>query len=153
MKTKKLELKHLAAYLPYNVKMFANGFLGTLQTMNIDNTTQSGYKIRVSCSDWWENNNIDGKIYKPILRPISDLTKEIEVNGEQTTPIDWIWDNVKHIDYFFDYGYLMVEECNIENIEMYPYNVIKQLLSWHFDVFGLIQSGLAIDINTLTQPK
>ncbi len=32
-----------------------------------------------------------------------------------------------------------------------PYEVMEKLLSWHFDVFSLIEKGLAIDINTLTQ--
>jgi len=27
----------------------------------------------------------------------------------------------------------------------------EKLISWHFDVFGLIEKGLAIDINTLKE--
>ena len=30
-----------------------------------------------------------------------------------------------------------------------PYGFVLNLLEWHFDVFGLIEKGLAIDINTL----
>ena len=29
------------------------------------------------------------------------------------------------------------------------YGIIERLLEWHFDIFGLIEKGLAIDINTL----
>ena len=29
------------------------------------------------------------------------------------------------------------------------YETIEKLFEWHFDVFGLIEKGLAIDINTL----
>lgn len=145
MKTKKLELKHLAAYLPYNVKMFANGFKGTLQTLNIDNTTQSGYKIRVSCSDWWENNNIDGKIYKPILRPVSDLTKEDIIFFYSLTSID-----IELIDVNEWIEELVME---LQTNQKFTLSQFEYLFSKHFDVFGLIPLNLAIDINTLTQPK
>ena len=31
------------------------------------------------------------------------------------------------------------------------YGLVSKLIEWHFDVFGLIEKGLAIDINTLPQ--
>ena len=31
--------------------------------------------------------------------------------------------------------------------------VMDKMLEWHFDVFNLIDKGLAIDINTLEQDK
>ncbi len=33
------------------------------------------------------------------------------------------------------------------------YKVVKKLFEWHFDIFGLIPAGLAIDINTLKRKK
>ena len=30
-----------------------------------------------------------------------------------------------------------------------PYNIVSKLFENHFDVFGLIEKGLAIDINTI----
>ena len=30
-----------------------------------------------------------------------------------------------------------------------PYWIMEKLFKWHFDVFNLLEKGLAIDINTL----
>jgi hypothetical protein len=31
--------------------------------------------------------------------------------------------------------------------DLFP--IMQKLLEWHFDIFGLIKEGLAIDINTI----
>ena len=136
----KLQLKHLAPYLPYNIEVknisldeqcFA---IGGISTMNI-------YSIK---------NVLNGKI-KPILRPLSDLTKEIEFNTEKFIPIDWFQNEETNTDDYFD-GNIWVEYLfNNENhgVEFIPYGMMVKLFEWHFDVFGLIDKGLAIDINTL----
>jgi hypothetical protein len=81
--------------------------------------------------------------YKPILRPLSDLTKEIEVNGERFVPI-------------VELSYYANEQTNKGKVGLewgivntFPYLDIQKLLSWHFDIYNLIEQGLAIDINTL----
>ena len=65
----KLELKHLAGYLPYGLKYkdIPKGFDGIRE-------------LDIKTFDWCLENG------KPILRPLSDLTKEIEVNGEKFVP-------------------------------------------------------------------
>ena len=35
----------------------------------------------------------------------------------------------------------------------YPYGMIDLLCKWHFDVFGLIPKGLAVDINSINIPS
>lgn len=80
----KLELKHIAPYLPYNLKLkYVSKYdvdklsiesIVTLKQINEGSICVNGYKT----------NN---KSYMPILHPLSDLTKEIEVNGEKFIPI------------------------------------------------------------------
>ena len=130
---KTLELKHLAPYLPYGLKMI---YVHTNKIGQISNiyTLGSGYNdddIKISI-DYSEGEHI--WMYKPILRPLSDLTKEIESDGEKIVP------RSKFIGNPLDYKIL-------EN----SYNVIQKLLEWHFDIFGLIEKGFAIDINTLNK--
>jgi hypothetical protein len=89
----------------------------------------------------------------PYKRPLSDLTKEIEVNGEKFVPMErleidssdvWINDVNNQV-------MISQKHCHsIYAIDVY-YNIIQELLEWHFDVFGLIGAGLAIDINTLNK--
>ena len=126
----KLELKHLAPYLPYGLKMELLNFpIGRhFRTLELD----CGHDFNLYLQNNW---------VRPILRPLSDLTKEIEVNGEKFVPT-------------LEYSYLRFEEIsNYEGGEnaMNFIQVREQniLLKLHFDIFGLIPQGLAIDINTL----
>lgn len=123
----KLELKHLAPYLPYGLKI-----LPTLY--NRDNKINTLYYLStIYNSDEFGVNGYTSNYIKPILRPLSDLTKEIEHNGEKFVPYYW----------FGRQG------INIESILDERWHIVQKLLSWHFDVFGLLDKGLAIDINTL----
>jgi len=125
--SEKITLKHLAPYLPYGLKLKDHN--GEIQELSV--STLSSWAR--GASGMW-----------PILRPLSDLTfedlellgkrYEIQVEGEvvhvfrdldeNTNPTEWRHDDIQY------------------------------LLSRHFDVFGLIEKGLAVDMNTLktTQP-
>lgn len=88
------------------------------------------------------------KDYKPILHPLTDLTKEIEHNGEKFVP------NYKIIgNSYFDCNWIISAVAKgthgIEFIYDLPYFVVKKLIEWHFDIAGLIEKGEAIDVNTL----
>ena len=125
----KLELKHLAPYLPYGLKY------------DLPDMVNGGRTIEVM--DW--DNIMDVIVvddYKPILRPLSDLTKEVEIDGEIFVPQS----NLSYISK--DYLRWFSAEDMLSDV---PYNDIQLLLEWHFDVFGLIEKCLAIDINTLEQ--
>lgn len=124
----KLELKHLAPYLPYGLKIINESGTGT-QQLN---------KISISHIILYDRI----KEVKPILRPLSDITKEIEHNGEKFVPYNEIRKN-----YGFsksDLAYLQRNLCYITR-----YGICEKLFEWNFDVFGLIEAGLAIDINDL----
>ena len=120
-----------------------------------------------------------GKDFKLCLRSLSDLTKEIEHKGEVFVPIVELakiaeGSDIKILDYkqkqsafgvryidrlgdkrvfayhketstfainSFDYDFF--------DICMYQLQLFQQLLKWHFDLFGGIESGEAIDVNTL----
>ena len=83
----------------------------------------------------------------PILRPLSDLVKEIEVNGEKFVPTDYFEDKYYTLDLHKQCERIIEDENWINQSD---YMLIDYLFEWHFDVFGLIDAGLAIDINTLT---
>jgi len=127
-----LQLKHLASYLPYELKGYYldSEVLGTvvkLETYRVSGRTVYGNKVPIG-------DRIS--YFKPILRPLSDLTKEIEHNGERFIPNDRVcyWEN---------------KELAKTNILDMPYKWILRLFEWHFDIFDLIGHNLAIDINTL----
>ena len=81
----------------------------------------------------------------PILRPLSDLTKEIEHNGEKFVPSKEI---IKHrpndlidVSYVFSVNYLEIKSL--------PFWAILKLIEWHFDLFEGIKTKEAIDVNIL----
>jgi len=77
----------------------------------------------------------------PILRPLSDLTKEIEHNGEKFVPLNELG--------FKDNYDLAIELFFKTELEELPVRIFNKLLEWHFDFFGLIEKNDAIDINTI----
>ena len=135
----KLELKHLAAYLPYELKIYQEDLREHVKPFYWVLGKQTNIK------DVLEFQN------KPILRPLSDLTKEINHDGIVFTP----YDNDELSDAMAsneDLEYLCEQGgSNIAADRGMPYFIIEILLKWHFDVFGLIEKGLAIDINTLNK--
>jgi len=154
----KLELKHLAPYLPYGLKMSRNGFTGNL--IQIKNPKETDlleiFEFQVSCSNWWENTE-DVNHYKPILRPLSDLVKEIEINEERFAPMNWMEKNIdKSIRFYRSLNGDLEIDIDTDNysqvINLFcGYDAVQKLFEWNFDVFNLIEEGLAIDINTLKQ--
>lgn len=136
---KELTIEHLAAYLPYGLKFKSGHFLVGLYNGNSDATrpllmseTENGP------IDWEANFNMD----KPILRPLSDLTREITHNGETFVPIEVLRSEHPHAFEF----YSKLDSGDPNDL---PYSQMKRMLEWHFDLFSLCEDGLAIDINTI----
>jgi hypothetical protein len=80
--------------------------------------------------------------FKLILLNLSDLTKEITHNGETFVPIE----NIAIYSTTNQGLAYLIEQIRTGFIEVIVFN---KLLEWHFDVFGLIENNLAIDLNTL----
>jgi hypothetical protein len=126
----KLEIKHLAPYLPYNLKFKEINYGGTYLLCGI---IEDELWFKDNYGDNF-NSIISDESMKPILRPLSDLTKEIEVNGERFVPNYW-------------FG----RSLHLQSILDEKFHIVQKLIQWHFDVFGLIEENLAIDINTLNK--
>lgn len=153
----------MAISLPYGLKFLysidnstpelfaiANHGFSLRGNMNLKNGTETRTDIWVSFVKKSEKN-LDSIIYfKPILRPYSEITKEITHNGEKVKPyIELLREssfNVeamseKELDYF---------KSSWSLPELLSLNDAIILISYHFDICGLIEKGEAIDINTLT---
>lgn len=110
----------------------------------------------------------------PILRPLSDLVREIEHNGEKFVPL------LELVKIVFDYPFSVLyysktnvfytihcKECEFKyNSDGYGFtlydndlqeyrpfsfqlNLFQKLIEWHFDIADLISTGEAIDVNIL----
>jgi len=195
-----LELKHLAPYLPYGLKFKSEYGIEVMYSCRTNMLPKYENQVVVSVNRVEEKTlrpDVDGS--KPILHPLSDLTKEIDHNGESFVPLIelaknyafdggirnnsisldeysqaaiWTKDN-GYMRYFAiaheedKYGvtneiYFRLCEAGLDEKKLRfvpdfkkpirPRSVLGmyiKIFEWHFDVFGLIDAGLAIDINTI----
>lgn len=157
-KDMKLELKHLAPYLPYGLKMQCRRHFiiyGEVHILPLNGISKNiDWQLElIKPNDDLAFIGINEKGFKPILRPLSDLTKEIEHNGEKFVPTKWLLEN-SHV---FNYSKEDMETLIgmllhvFSDVDALPQRVFNKLIEWKFDVFYLISNGLAIDINTLNK--
>jgi hypothetical protein len=137
----KIELKHIAPYLPYGLNWYCLDKdsrewenLG-LSKIHLDNEILEIGNMDIEISELGISDDMEVKL---ILRPLSDHTKEIEVNGEKFVPKDWLNEN-------------FIGETIGTNIATWSHRAVDKLFEWHFDVFGLIEKKLAVDINSLNK--
>lgn len=146
---RKLELKHIVPYLSYGLKLYHSAF------MFRSNWHENELGVMVGITDIIKNETFDIIMrrekdnyklqdsrghFKPVLRPLSDLPKEFEHNGEKVN----IFDKIEiykgsGVDY-------LIEQIRLGFVEVIVYNM---LLEYHFDVFSLIDQGLAVSYNEL----
>lgn len=129
----KLKLEHLVPYLPYKLKILVDGVICEVEGIDLHN------KDTLIA----ERVNYKFKDIKLLLHPLSDLTKEIEYNGEKFIPL------IKLTGFNTEkrYDRIIYEIKNNFSV----YHRMQKLIEWNFDVYGLIEKGLAIDINTLNR--
>ena len=138
----KLEIKHIAPYLPFEVKVIdteAEDCIWTLHPYkdSLDCLTDNEH---LSLENFiTENNATKTPVHKLLLRPLSDLTNEIEVDGEKFIPKEKI--NLIHD--LSGNNILNFRTGERIDILCLPYFMVEKLFEWHFDVFGLIDQNLA----------
>lgn len=164
----KLELKHIAPYLPYEVNVEFNRKIYpkkreyqvlTINTLRLCEEAPSKFSI------------------KPLLRPLSDLYKEIDgkvgivelakihdpdfddTEAVTVTPSTG-WSTMGHVDYWnndgiecrfgcfnsFQAGYINPTRHRFVSNQL---DLFAYLFLHHYDVFSLIPQNLAIDINEI----
>jgi len=135
----KLQLKHLSPYLPHGLETKCEG---KVKIMVADSPLERSYEIGIGV---FLARTLTSGQFKPFLRPLSDLTKQIEYCGKKFVPYKkfGIDDTFGKFDDFLE----------VDIFDVLNYGTIEQLLEWHFDVFGLLGAGLAIKINKLSTEK
>ena len=134
----KLEIKDLVSYLPYglNIKDVKHG--SVFEALHFITTPHQDFSLFKGNLD----QLINDKYLKPVLFPLSSLTKEITVNGETFVPYDKIKEIYPNTPQFTDYIKGWMKYYGIMNSKC-EYVCILKLFEWKLDVFGLIEEGLA----------
>jgi hypothetical protein len=147
---KKLELKHLAAYLPYGFT-FKSEMDKPFDEVGINPIWTAEGIIKMFgdyCLTTKDNNDAYAiQTCKPLLRPLSQLTQEIEHNREKFVPIEklrqWFTSVIFQIGNDHKLMIKGKNECFISND--YFFLISQHLLEWHFDIYGLLENNLAIE--------
>lgn len=129
----KLELRHLAPYLPYGLKLqIPKTLVCNLDLTFAEKRHVIEYNHLCELTPWimfvFNYNGFFGNEAKPILRPLSDLTKDKSISSESVQ---------RELTLL---GY---------DVSILSFQWHEWLCENHYDVFGLIEKNLAIDINTI----
>jgi len=120
-----LEIKHLAPYLEYGLVLSRAEWLPPLTLVGL------------TTLDVFHNSGSSPIRYMtPHLRPLSQLTEDITHNGAKFVPIDFLDMYPEDLRIIINHG---VIEANMN------WHDAQKLFEWHFDVFDLLESGLAIE--------
>jgi hypothetical protein len=99
----------------------------------------------------------DEMTFKPILRPLTDMTiGEFRGAAEITTPKDKL-EEATNEQFQAAHNEIIIGTFDGLDFEGVPSKIVFELtryfLSKHFDLFGLIDAGLAIDATTVNAIK
>ncbi len=142
-----LELKHLAAYLPFELNVILNK-----NKLHYSFDNEKGKIIGIDFNIILDFDNLDNYVnagltwFKLILKPISLLEKDIEILNILAKKLS----EAKTSIFSFESSKMWILELlKDENATALPFFLTEILLKNHYDIFGLINEDLAIDINCL----
>lgn len=152
----KLQVKHLAPYLPYKPKILVPHWrdVNKKETVIVMELSFDGYiNLDNGNSHFVESSKI-------FLRPLSGLHAEIHSNGKTFIPIQILQKKfTKRLRFDGDGFYYHIDKSVVRGKSSdthFPFSQLEAyeyLFEWHFDVFGLIEKGLAIDYNSVKSNK
>lgn len=140
-----LSAVHLAPYLPYKLKCEVTD--RGKKTIDIMFCVYDNGEC--SFANIVESNKGFSEV-KPILRPMTML--DGKTWNYENIPVNFLrllGVTASEHGYSLREAEEMVYNRRSEPFKI-PYILFEQLLKFHFDVFGLIDKGLAVDINTLS---
>ncbi|WP_137906081.1 hypothetical protein [Chryseobacterium sp. 2VB] len=132
-------LKIYSAYLPYDL-LFIEGVTNAIYRLKTINKRTDGFvrvefsNSKIAISDFIEDEDGNKMNFKPIIYDLSYLTKEIEYKGKMIIPMNhFIFKSTQE-------AFEGLPEFNEHLVNYIKYDDVKQLLEWHFNVFGLPES-------------
>jgi hypothetical protein len=153
-----LKLENIASYLPYGLKLWSDIKNAPVDVIGFEKDSL------IICYDIFDKYYIAFGALKPILSPM-DLTKPIILEDKEVIPIvelakisipHFTWSindkgEATYIDSSFyylgnDFCVYWQGEAHIAKNQL---ALFKWLYANKFDIDGLIEKGLAIDVNTL----
>lgn len=145
-----LTIEHLAAYLPYGLQVKHTTFMDYSEPIERTEALQGIYEdcctFKNGC-DWYFDDEENECEIKPLLLPLSKFGDSDDVRKvhEYIGLGKWCEAYDHYFKIWFD------DLANIDKLVLQaPYEIFRYFLANHYDVFGLIEKGLAIDKTTVS---
>ena len=108
---KELNFKHISPYLPYNLKCKypygkKEGLVRDIHNLSID---EQDIKMSIN---FMEGQHI--WMFKPLLRPMSDLFNKVQYKGESITPMERI---IRIATGWYDEGVLSISDYKLKSFD------------------------------------
>tara|TARA_R110000782_G_scaffold173069_1_gene264621 strand:- start:1469 stop:1876 length:408 start_codon:yes stop_codon:yes gene_type:complete len=135
-----MKLSNLAGYQPYGLRGISKN--GTIFLLDVNSSIGGKLEKRGMQTFLTEE-------FKPILRPLSDLTKAID-EGKFCFE-EWVDESScpEELEQYTRCIYEKLSDGSPINLHYLSYRIIKKMYEHHFDIDGLIEAGSAVDINKL----
>lgn len=161
----KIGFKHFATYAPYNVQLLSR-IESKIETMPFEKCKLKSFNMQSNCltiihevKNYSDGKYVTDKEYsdvKLVLRKLHRIADLITLpDGREFVPLEAINEIIPDFDsnqapseledLLIVASRVEYEEYKFSNVQ----EVINLLLECHFDIFGLIDAGLAIDIDSL----
>jgi hypothetical protein len=124
----KLELEDLAPYLPYGLIFLFDNEIYSLDGLDVNGDVFNA-----------DSGEIPIHLIKPILRPLSEYKNYKDILEQFSEYSEEQFVN----SFFLDIG--RSSNC----MDSINYTIVSLMIKHNLDLFGLIEKGLAVDINTL----
>ena len=153
----KLELKHIAPYLPYDLQVKCYDIVWSVEGL------RDGVVMSLFLIDKYTLTSAYLSDVKPILKPISSMTKEEayelgilliseadmedkEIGIGEMTLMGVAYPTIVYKDKEDEEYSVTIQfsSIGISGIDLIPYEAYEWLFKNNFDVFGLINRGLAV---------
>jgi hypothetical protein len=149
-----LDFIHLAAYLPYSLKVFSGDSKEVYTLIGVENNygkIHYSRTIQIHGEDRLRRYQQNIKYCKPILKRLEFLSSEFSLYASKIMTIHE--ENHKTTSkQVIQHQLLSLVNANLSiDYRMSKTHkwIVDLLLKWHFDIFGLIDKELAVDANTL----
>jgi len=144
-----LTLEDLCPYLPFGLKIYDLTSGDTIDALRFITSHHQVYEFGFSGN---LNQLLTDSKLKPMLRPLSDLTNPIKVegynDGKEFVPWLKLCDECPYYG-----GEEIVEFINGDSAIGISFDesnrILRMLYRWHFDVNNLIGRELAVDVNSI----
>lgn len=154
-----LELRHITSYLPYGLKAHQRIWTQMGRGRKDKITTELKMVNSTTIYNFFElGRYVASECVKPVLFSIEMVYKKVEIDGEFFIPIERLKTQFGHElnIYMFFAGGLAIDV----NTKGYPktvdffdgFEITNQLLRWKFDIFGLINKNLAVEVTEDNNP-